>query len=1052
MIGKSNGVGGVSSCIGLGIGGALRVHEAAAGKSEFPLWRVPSMDSNLNSSNSSSPPNLQQNNMPLIQGHQMAAVSAEAAKQQLAELQQQLVQLKHEQQLQQQMLLHNFQMQQRQLAEEHEKQLQDRIRLFLENQKKLEEQKLEAEKRHEMERPDVKEAKESKANHKDAHKETQSNSKPTPPLQRSGSGIASQEVKQKLQEFVLAKKQREAQANGMAKHPWAQRQQMSLDQASPPLNDRGRPGVVVAKNDFPLRKTASEPNLKVRSVLKQKVIDRRSSPLLLRRRGEKMIRRRIPLNLDGQVAYASSDGSPPSAASASLQSSLGSSNGTPISEEMAVGISSMPGGGGIGGVLYQSACSVAMAPSTVHQGLDYGLYSSPSMPNISLGRPTPANPTNSILDGKLLSSMSEAQLRAMAAARLGLPLVSHHVLQPSLPFCSQLPVIDGEVTPPTSPVYGQAQMRNLEQGPSSSGQQIPFDPSQARLQRSILRPLGRTQSAPLPLGHPLLQSATGLTLQQQQQLLEQQQHQLLKQHIRQTVLTRAGSKTNVLGHVPQQSSVVEESEEMNQDDEMEPHQQQKQQPSVIQRQRLYSETSSRQQLRRLSRTLSSPLVSLSSHSQSALDSGPACGSIQQHTSAQSNPQATALVYDSVMLKHQCVCGNFANHPEHAGRLQSIWARLQETGLVGKCTRLRSRKASLEELQMAHSEAYTLLLGTNPLNRQKLEFQKLDLPFKSFLMLSCGGVGVDSDTTWNELHTAGAARMAAGCVIELACKVAAGDVKNGFAVVRPPGHHAEHQQAMGFCFFNSIAVAVKKVQQRFNLDRILIVDWDVHHGNGIQQIFYRDPHVLYVSLHRHDDGNFFPGTGDPHEVGEDAGVGFNVNIAWSGGLSPPMGDAEYLAAFRSIVMPIAKEYQPQMILVACGFDAANGHAAPLGGYQVSPACFGFMTRQLMSISGGKLVLALEGGYDLPSVCDCSEAVTRALLGEEQSCQINETELARKPAATAVETLKRTAVIQAPYWSCTKQWAATIGCSYLEAIQLTKDSEDTVTAMALLSVAR
>ncbi|OQR73572.1 histone deacetylase 4-like [Tropilaelaps mercedesae] len=146
--------------------------------------------------------------------------------------------------------------------------------------------------------------------------------------------------------------------------------------------------------------------------------------------------------------------------------------------------------------------------------------------------------------------------------------------------------------------------------------------------------------------------------------------------------------------------------------------------------------------------------------------------------------------------------------------------------------VRSIHSFANECIVASRSLSPTRIGTNPLNRQKLEFEKLELPFKSFLMLPCGGVGVDSDTTWNELHTAGAARMAAGCVIELACRVAAGDVKNGFAVVRPPGHHAEHQQAMGFCFFNSLAVAAKKVQQRFNLERILIVDWDAKDGADI----------------------------------------------------------------------------------------------------------------------------------------------------------------------------------------------------------------------------
>ncbi|MED6259471.1 Histone deacetylase 4, partial [Ataeniobius toweri] len=124
--------------------------------------------------------------------------------------------------------------------------------------------------------------------------------------------------------------------------------------------------------------------------------------------------------------------------------------------------------------------------------------------------------------------------------------------------------------------------------------------------------------------------------------------------------------------------------------------------------------------------------------------------------------------------------------------------------------------------------------------------------------------------------------------------------NGFAVVRPPGHHAEESTPMGFCYFNSVAIAAKLLQQRLNVSKILIVDWDVHHGNGTQQAFYADPSVMYLSLHRYDDGNFFPGSGAPDEVGSGAGVGFNVNMAFTGGLEPPMGDAEYLAAFsRSI---------------------------------------------------------------------------------------------------------------------------------------------------------
>lgn len=175
------------------------------------------------------------------------------------------------------------------------------------------------------------------------------------------------------------------------------------------------------------------------------------------------------------------------------------------------------------------------------------------------------------------------------------------------------------------------------------------------------------------------------------------------------------------------------------------------------------------------------------------------------------------------------------------------------------------------------------------------------------------------------------------------------------------------------------------------------------------MFYDDPRVLYLSIHRHDDGNFFPGTGGPTECGAGEGLGYNVNVAWSGGLNPPMGDAEYLAAFRTIVMPIAKEFDPDIVIVSAGFDAAVGHPAPLGGYKVSPACFGRMTQQLLNLADGKVVLALEGGYDLAAICDSAQECVRALLGDEPS-PLRDEELTRIPCQNAIDTLQKTIAIQ------------------------------------------
>ncbi|XP_076124605.1 histone deacetylase 7 isoform X1 [Alosa pseudoharengus] len=411
---------------------------------------------------------------------------------------------------------------------------------------------------------------------------------------------------------------------------------------------------------------------------------------------------------------------------------------------------------------------------------------------------------------------------------------------------------------------------------------------------------------------------------------------------------------------------------------------------------------------------------------------------------------TGLVYDSQMLKHQCTCGDNSSHPEHAGRIQSIWSRLQERGLRTQCETIRGRKATLEELQSVHSEKHVLVYGTNPLNRLKLDRCKITgiLSRRRFVMLPCGGFGVDSDTVWNEMHTSTASRMAVGSVTDLALKVAQGELRNGFAVVRPPGHHATHSEPMGFCFFNSVAIAAKQLQQRLNVSKILIVDWDVHHGNGTQEIFYNDPSILYISLHRYDDRTFFPGSGAPEEVGMGAGEGFNVNVAWTGGLNPPMGDAEYLAAFRTVVMPIAHEFSPDMVLVSSGFDAVEGHTAALGGYRVSAKCFGFLTRKLMELAGGRVVLALEGGHDLTAICDASEACVSTLLGNETE-SLSQDVLQQRPCANGVRSLQRVVQVHRQYWRSVNALAHTVDMSYLQA-QRRDSASDAVSALASLTM--
>ncbi|XP_012285218.1 histone deacetylase 4 isoform X3 [Orussus abietinus] len=943
-------------------------------------------------------------------------------------LQQKILELQQHHQLQQQILRQQYQAQERQLAELHEQQMHQ-LKLW-EQQKQLEEQRREKERLEALRK-------------KDKH---------------DHSAIASTEVKQRLQSFLVNKKQREAAAAANGAVPGAQGYGSWLPPQSETTNTTNAshpyrmPQMLQEKfsDDFPLRKTASEPNLlKVR--LKQRVMERnmaasRNSPLMARRKDRLLshLKRRSLLANSGSNPE-SGPNSPPATNNSQASPTAGSN--TPIQEEG----ENAPYGGPLTSSSQQGSLS------------DLSLFSSPSMPNISLGRP---HVPSSSASGTKLAPVSEAEVRAAFTARLGMPLTGQ-MLPGTLPFYPSLTVIEGE------PTYIHKQMQNLEQQPNRQHplyHGAPITDTQvahARLHKAGHRPLGRTQSAPLPLGHPMLQGGMMAPPTHYEEYLaekqlhdQQQAHNYLKQQIRQTVLTRVGSRgnqANQLEEAPEseESEVIDLTGKKDLPEESEISKQQRDREQFLQQQRdlmmrhtlqindssTYASGRSSHSARPLSRALSSPLVHL----------GPQGAGGDVFARGSPHRPTTGLAYDPLMLKHACVCGETVRgHPEHGGRLQSVWARLSETGLLQRCDRVRSRKATLEEIQTCHSEAHALLFGTNPLNRQKLDMSKLSqLPIKSFVRLPCGGVGVDSDTTWNELHTAPAARMAVGCVVDLAFKAAMGDIRNGFAVVRPPGHHAETNQAMGFCFFNSVAIAAKLLQQKLDTRKILILDWDVHHGNGTQQMFYDDPRVLYLSIHRHDEGNFFPGTGGPTECGAGEGLGYNVNVAWSGGLNPPMGDAEYLAAFRTIVMPIAKEFDPDVVIVSAGFDAAIGHPAPLGGYKVSPACFGRMTQELLALADGKVVLALEGGYDLAAICDSAQECVRALLGDEPT-PLREEELTRSPCQNAIDTLQKTIAIQMSHWPCVKLAAHTVAMSAIEASQKEHDETETVSAMASLSM--
>ena len=252
-------------------------------------------------------------------------------------------------------------------------------------------------------------------------------------------------------------------------------------------------------------------------------------------------------------------------------------------------------------------------------------------------------------------------------------------------------------------------------------------------------------------------------------------------------------------------------------------------------------------------------------------------------------------------------------------------------------------------------------------------------------------------------SAAAARLAAGGLVDLTLGALSGRWSNGFALLRPPGHHAEADRAMGFCLFNNVAVAASAALQA-GAKRILIVDWDLHHGNGTQHAFWNDPRVVYFSTHEWPQ---YPGTGASDETGGEDARGRTVNLPWPAG----MGDAEYLAAFDELLLPIARRHDPELVLVSCGFDAALGDL--LGQMRISPEGFAQMTARLSRLAGGRLVLALEGGYRLDAIAASAAACMRVLQGEEPLGE-GEAERLPPPNPMARRALERARSLHAEFW--------------------------------------
>lgn len=310
-----------------------------------------------------------------------------------------------------------------------------------------------------------------------------------------------------------------------------------------------------------------------------------------------------------------------------------------------------------------------------------------------------------------------------------------------------------------------------------------------------------------------------------------------------------------------------------------------------------------------------------------------------------------FVYHADFLKHDT-----GSHPENAGRLVAIMNGLEKTGLIDSLIRIEPILANIEQIRYIHSSDYIQMVK---------DFSSIGMP-------------LDPDTPTSE-HSFKTALLAAGGVIA-AVDAVIGGLDSVFALVRPPGHHAEPDRGMGFCLFNNVAIAARYAQAQ-GLEKVLIVDWDVHHGNGTQKAFYEDDSVLYFSIHQ---SPHFPGTGKINEIGSGKGEGFTINVPLPQGAD----DADFLYVFEKVLIPAARQFRPDIILVSAGQD---GHRDdPLAGMNLTSEGYALMTGVVRflaeELSGGRLILALEGGYNHKALADSVISIFLALLNrvEITSC--------------------------------------------------------------------
>ena len=301
--------------------------------------------------------------------------------------------------------------------------------------------------------------------------------------------------------------------------------------------------------------------------------------------------------------------------------------------------------------------------------------------------------------------------------------------------------------------------------------------------------------------------------------------------------------------------------------------------------------------------------------------------------------ATGFLYDSRFLEHDAGRG----HPERSERLVSTMAWLEGRDWFDDLVRVDPVMADPAWIETVHDASYIA---------RAEETCRAGAPF-----LDVADVGVSR-------RSSDVARLAAGGALAMADGIVAGDVENGFVLSRPPGHHAERGMALGFCLFNNVAIAARYLQRTHGVDKVLILDFDVHHGNGTQHTFEEDPSVMYASIHQYP---YYPGTGAVSETGMGRGAGATVNCPVPAGA----GDEEYQRAFNERILPAAEAFAPEFVIVSAGFDA---HAAdPLAQVRVSTECFAWMTGRIVEVAdkhaGGRVLSMLEGGYNIDVLPRC-----------------------------------------------------------------------------------